>query len=812
MLTRQAIDATEETGRSARRAAADLLAGMALACSALVLMWTATSAADVEATPAATPSPTPPPTGIATVNLVKIPADATPNEPFRVHFIGNVENMPDPAGSLLQSVRALNTPDVVSATVTTGPDFHVTDIGCDDILSPVPSTWDVATGTVSFNVDPGEHVTCDVTVEQLAFFAVKTTVLPEGSDQGQFLYEYVDRGRSRAAITLNATQQLSDRMNPALPGFGTLSMRVTEGWVVTGIDCDDSKGDSPGSVDVANATAELNLESGERVTCEFTVAREGELSVAVAADEPGPDVALGFEVTNTRRVPTGAAGTYATGSVTVGETWDVGRVDLGDHFIDVVSQPGDPWRISGVTCSGTEAQSVGIAQDAIALVTIGPGEHATCRFVLTRTEAMATVAIEKVPPGADGEFEVQFTPEGGSPVTIPMDPAASRPTQSFDADTGDATATISVDPAWRVTRITCDDNPSSDTPSTGNVEAMRIDFGVDPGEHVTCTVRAELLGYVAVTITTRPDDAGPDQFIVEYIEDGDSRPLTVGLGGTSGPESESLPGQHTARLHAVEGWVPESIECSDAGGPSPSVGSLITRSVAVDLDPGEHLACTFEVARTGELSIAVVGETPDIDHAVGFEVLAVAGSDEPAGAIRFLPGTVRAGSSWSLGMVPPSRYIISPVSGLEPPWKVVDKRCSGTDEAPVAGEDIIPNVKPASKVICAFEISDRIIPKEGRWRSVNTRSSGCTPLDLQNVGPSNGRVSVRQGGKRLVVTAPGGRIVLNATDAKNVYTGKSGPFSYRWVVMSEEQMRGTASFKRGGCSISRTYRITYLGK
>jgi hypothetical protein len=142
--------------------------------------------------------------------------------------------------------------------------------------------------------------------------------------------------------------------------------------------------------------------------------------------------------------------------------------------------PGPDFDLTAISCS--DADSTGDAATGVATVSLQSGETVTCVF--TNTLQLGTIVIEKE-TGCGGEtgplvFEVPNVLPGTYPVTE-GDPA----------------------PAFELTGITCDDE-SSTTPSTGDVEARRAVFGLDPGERVTCVFTNAYLLARAVGGATLP--------------------------------------------------------------------------------------------------------------------------------------------------------------------------------------------------------------------------------------------------------------------------------------------------------------------
>ncbi len=138
----------------------------------------------------------------------------------------------------------------VSETVPAG--WVLTDISCDD----GDSSGDVGTATATFEVDPGEVVTCTFTNTKDGQIVVVKETLPDGDPQ-TFDFSGDLNG------TIGDGGSLSDGV---APGTYSATETVPAGWVLTDISCDD--GDSSG--DTGTATATFEVDPGETVTCTFT--------------------------------------------------------------------------------------------------------------------------------------------------------------------------------------------------------------------------------------------------------------------------------------------------------------------------------------------------------------------------------------------------------------------------------------------------------------------------------------------------------------------------------------------------------------
>jgi hypothetical protein len=201
----------------------------------------------------------------------------------------------------------------------------------------------------------------------------------------------------------------------------------------------------------------------------------------------------------------------------------------------------------------------------------------------TSLQATAVVAVETVPAGVDGPFEVTGVPQGpvspGEPLTVPgLDPGTY------------VTTMIDPAPGFDITGARCDDGESP-MESSGDATTRSMVFNLDPGERVTCTYTVTQRGTVAVAVETVPADLDAS-VAVTGVPQGRFRP------GQPLAAPELKPGTYTATMIDP---APEleitGARCDDGESPMESMGDATTRSMVFNLDPGERVTCTYTVER-----------------------------------------------------------------------------------------------------------------------------------------------------------------------------------------------------------------------
>ena len=216
------------------------------------------------------------------------------------------------------------------------------------------------------------------------------------------------------------------------------------------------------------------------------------------------------------------------------------------------------------------------------------------------------------PIPADG-IQFQFTGDLFALLEDDGDELDAQPSRETfpDLAPGQFDVTESFIADWTLASISCDDAGTIVTEST---RSAAIDL--DPGEHLTCTWRNTTQSITLVKDAqpdTDPADGIQFQFTGDLFalleDDGDELDAQ--------PSRETFPdlapGQFDVTESSSSDWTLASISCDDAG----TIVTESTRSAAIDLDPGEHLTCTW---RNTTQSITLVKDAqPDTDPADGIQ-------------------------------------------------------------------------------------------------------------------------------------------------------------------------------------------------
>ncbi len=442
-------------------------------------------------------------------------------------------------------------------------------ITCDD--PDGGTTVDLATSTVRIDLDADESVVCTFHNTAQGSVTITNDTVPQDAAQ---TFEYAgDLGAF--SLTGGGSRTFS--------GLSAGTYDVTEllpgGWGLGQITCEDPDGGT--TVDLGTATAGVDLDPGEHVVCTFHNTALGSVTIT---KETVPEDAGGqlFEFTG----DLGGFSLAGGGSTTVSD------LQPGSYRLTEVLPAG--WDLSEITCEDPDGGTTTDLGTATGTIDLDAGEQVACTFLNTALGSV-TVIEETVPQDAGGQlFEFEgdlgaFSLTGGQSTTI------------GDLQPGSYSLSEVLPAGWDLTRITCDDPDGASTTDLGSATAG---IDLDAGEHVVCTFLNTAQG--SVTITNRTVPEGADQ-VFEYGGDLGAFSLTAGAHTTI---STLSPGTYDVTETLPAGWDLSDITCNDPDGGT--IIDLGAGTVAIDLDAGEQVSCTFFNAAM-EASITILKQTRPAD-------------------------------------------------------------------------------------------------------------------------------------------------------------------------------------------------------
>ncbi|HRE00889.1 MAG TPA: hypothetical protein PLV68_06290, partial [Ilumatobacteraceae bacterium] len=288
-------------------------------------------------------------------------------------------------------------------------------------VTPAGSQQAQAIDGTSFTAEPGAAYTCQITNTRKATVVVNKVV--QGGD-GSFGFS---GSLPSLPSTIAATVGTPGTYTAAnvTPGAYTVTEAAAPGWDLTSLVCDDGQSTVPSTV--SGRTATINAEAGETVTCTFTNAKQGGITIVKDAV---PNHAQDFSFTTTSTATTidasfsldddaGAAGANDTLANSASFT----SLSAGTYTFTEGQVAG--WTLTAINCSGaTATPNVG---DRTVSIVLPAGGSATCTFV--NTAATPTLTVTKTTVGGTGTFTFDVTgltdADGLSVSTVAANPNTS---------------------------------------------------------------------------------------------------------------------------------------------------------------------------------------------------------------------------------------------------------------------------------------------------------------------------------------------------------------------------------------------------
>lgn len=325
---------------------------------------------------------------------------------------------------------------------------------------------------------------------------------------------------------------------------------VVSGWTLASIVCNDGGTD----VTLGSRQVEIDLDTGESITCTFTNTQDapttGTLIIDKVTDPSGEAQLFNFNPSwksdfTLADATTPDSSTLAAGTYSITE--------------DAVAN----WTQTSATCSDGSP---------ISAIVLAAGETVTCTFTNTK-QARITIEKDTLPSGDPTLFNfsgvVSGTLADGGSAEVYVNPG--------NYGVGETPTT-----GWDLTALTCTGAEDDVSAYLGEGEAS---FSLEAGDDVGCTFVNTKRGHIIVVKDVVPDNAQDFVFTNDFANGNPSSfTLDDDADGTlsNSQDSEVLPGTYAVSETPVVGWDLTSATCSD-GSPAS----------AVVVDPGETVTCTF---------------------------------------------------------------------------------------------------------------------------------------------------------------------------------------------------------------------------
>ena len=285
----------------------------------------------------------------------------------------------------------------------------------------------------------------------------------------------------------------------------------------------------------------------------------------------------------------GADATHA-GTTVESQTLAVGN-DPATFAADLI--PGQTYQMCEVLQSNINSSLSGVSgsfnpngNTGVVCINFTPTPGQLVSFTVDNTPVPATAQVKKVsiPAGSEAGWLMTLngpgTPSGGESETTTGTGFIPFTTQLQDG--GSYTITETPKTGW-------------DQTGTSTECSFTVHYPADANRTFSCTITNTERG--SITIKKVTDPAGGTGFT-----------FTGDVAGTLNDQqtattSNLVPGTYHSVEGATAGWTLQSISCNDGSSATPSTGNVSTSTATFNLDPGEHVTCTFTNQSRGHVRV-----------------------------------------------------------------------------------------------------------------------------------------------------------------------------------------------------------------
>ena len=516
---------------------------------------------------------------VASITIVKdsIPNDGGATFNFTATGgLGSPFTLTDP-GDTTEAFPGLTTFQTYTITEDALAGWNLTNLTCTGDTDS-GSTIDIPNRNVAIDLDDGENITCTFENKKQASITIVKDSIP---NDGGATFNFTATGGLGSPFTLTDPGDTTE----AFPGLTTFqTYTITEdalaGWNLTNLTCTGDT-DSGSTIDIPNRNVAIDLDEGENITCTFENKKQA--SITIVKDSIPNDGGATFNFT-----ATGGLGSPFT-LTDPGDTTEAfpGLTTFQTYTITEDALAG--WNLTNLTCTGdTDSGSTIDIPNRNVAIDLDEGENITCTFE-NKKQASITIVKDSIPNDGGATFNFTATGGLGSPFTL-TDPGDT--TEAFPGLTTFQTYTITEDAlaGWNLTNLTC--TGDTDSGSTIDIPNRNVAIDLDEGENITCTFENKKQASITIVKDSIPNDGGATFNFT----------ATGGLGSPftltdPGDTTEAFPGLTTFQTYtitedALAGWNLTNLTCTgdtDSG----STIDIPNRNVAIDLDEGENITCTF---------------------------------------------------------------------------------------------------------------------------------------------------------------------------------------------------------------------------
>lgn len=589
-----------------------------------------------------------------------------------------------PGGNFSLSASGGSSPPKAFASVSPGSysiteilpaGWDLTGLNCND--PDGGTTWDVATGIVTMDVDTGETIDCVYQNTRHGTLIVEKQTLPDG-DPTSFEFTGSLAGNitdgQQLTVSGNFASALSSQ-EVVLADWNLVDI-VCSGATDSLVEIGGTSGFVPGDTSIVVLPA-----PGETVHCVFSNEKQGAVTVIKHITGVDPLLPLDFEF---------ASNTFPSPD----NSFILSPVDTATNDQITVTEltPGvyDVRELNNVNSGWQEINSVCNDGSPVNAIDVAPGEHVICTFI---NAPIGSATIIKNSIGGDGSFDFLWG-TGVNPIVPENSPAAFSLVTTNASQSDDFTFVMQIDQPydltetnmpgpvgpyaqnWNLADISCIDPTGNSVfdPGQNGSDATVIS---DSDETVACTFLNTLDGTLVIRKQTIPDQFGQD-----FAFTGNPAALTGSLNDFDIAAAElsytGQPGISGTVETVPAGWVLTDISCSGATNSTVSIGGTSgfvagDTDVSVDVAAGETVICTYTNTKDGSLTI--------IKDAVGGDGVFSFNHNVPGSASPFVIDTAVDDTNILSVALPPGSYLVSEVAPTD--WDLTNIACTGNTDSSI---------------------------------------------------------------------------------------------------------------------------------
>ncbi len=477
---------------------------------------------------------------------------------------------------------AVGTYEITEAAET---GFQLTDISCSG-----GSSTSTAGSTATINLKAGETVTCTFTNEPIADLKIVKEISGSGYSNVVFPFAVDAFPDNPAEPGFNLTASSGSPDDKAwtdiLVGDYGFTESAPSGWRVKSISCTGNN--TAETVNTATGELDVTIAPGESVVCTYINEPIGQLEIIKQIDGTGyTNVEFPYSASGPSIVTSPFSLFPSSGSP---DNNDYGTVLAGNYDFDEDVPSG--WRVKSISCTGNATNETVDLMAGTLDVDVAPGEDVVCTFV---NEPISGLRIIKQVEGSGySNVQFDFTASGtDAAVTgFSLFPSSGSPDNQtwMNILAGSYNVDEDIPSGWRIKSISCTGNANMESANTSTGE---LSVTLAAGEFVECTYVNEAIATLTIRKALSNVDLGLStfSFVTANAPGGNFNLSATGTTTDEKVYTDILAGTYNFDESDKTGWRISGLSCT--GNNTPEVASTVSGELAITLEPGENVVCTY---------------------------------------------------------------------------------------------------------------------------------------------------------------------------------------------------------------------------